>query len=168
MPQVVIQPAFGNQLGRENWKRTIDQEITFNAPPYSEALSEPHTAHLLPGAALLAVRNWRLPGPAAGGTHPSHRLRRRRSDHRRDGSPTRGAACRPAASHTISRAGFHLQRHLTRLPGPGVGLHPPCHPARPGIAVWRGATSLDRVPGRVRQATDSLEGPSRRRSHPGP
>ncbi len=48
MPQVVIQPpGFNDPVGRKNWKRTIDGEIGFDAPPYSLALSPDETGRLL-------------------------------------------------------------------------------------------------------------------------
>jgi hypothetical protein len=47
MPQVVIQPSFGNRVARQNWHKTVDASISFTSSPYSTALSGAETKRLL-------------------------------------------------------------------------------------------------------------------------
>ena len=46
MPQVVIQPVFGDRDGRENWRLTVDAAVDFTAPSFAQALPPADAARL--------------------------------------------------------------------------------------------------------------------------
>lgn len=46
MSKVIMQPSFGDTVGRANWKLTLDQEVPFSRRPYSAVLPPADRARL--------------------------------------------------------------------------------------------------------------------------